>query len=116
LAERFPQDIRCVCAKLNEQVVAGTILFVTRTTYHAQYIASSDKGYEVAGLDLVFDHAINRAVGDGKRWFDFGVSTESQGNVLNDGLYRFKTEFGGGGFVHEFYEIDFTRKECHATQ
>lgn len=109
LAERFPEHIRCVCAILNEQVVAGTVLFVSHTTHHAQYIASSPKGYEVAALDLVFDHAIDRAFKDGKRWFDFGISTERQGNVLNDGLYRFKTEFGGGGFVHEFYEIDLFR-------
>ena len=108
LAQRFPRDIRCICAKLNEQVVAGTVLFITYTTNHAQYIASSEKGYEVAALDMVFDHAIDRAVREGKRWFDFGISTESQGNVLNEGLYRFKTEFGGGGFAYEFYEIDLT--------
>ena len=114
LAERFPQEIQCICAKLNKQIVAGTVLFVTNTAYHAQYIASSDKGYEAAALDMIFNYTIDRAVREGKRWFDFGISTESQGNVLNNSLYRFKTEFGGGGFVHEFYEIDLSEKEHHA--
>ena len=37
--------------------------------------------------------------------FDFGISTEAEGMILNEGLYRFKSEFGGGGVVHEFYEM-----------
>jgi hypothetical protein len=40
-----------------------------------------------------------------------GISTEQQGTVLNDGLYRFKSEFGGGGVVHEFFEIDLREAE-----
>lgn len=105
LAERFPANIRCICGQLNEQIVAGVVLFITPTTHHAQYIASSDKGYEVSALDLIFEHNIETAKREEKCWFDFGISSENQGKMLNDGLYRFKSEFGGGGTVHEFYEL-----------
>jgi hypothetical protein len=106
LAERFPDDIRCVCAQLDGQVVAGVLLFDTHTTRHAQYIASSARGYDVSALDAVFEACIGGAADAGKRWFSFGISTEEGGLVLNAGLYGFKSEFGGGGVAHDFYEFD----------
>lgn len=106
LANKFPNNIRSICAKLNNQIIAGIVIFITNTAYHSQYIASNEIGQELAALDLVFQHAINLASLDGKRWFDFGISTEDSGNTLNDGLYRFKTEFGSGGQVHEFYKLE----------
>lgn len=106
LLERFPENIRCVCGMLNDTVVAGVLVFATPTADHAQYIASSEVGYETSALDAVFEYCIATAIKEGKRWFDFGISTENAGMMLNDNLYRFKSEFGGGGFVHEFYEIN----------
>lgn len=106
LIDRFPENIRCVCGLLNDVVVAGVLLFSTPLVDHAQYIASSESGYETSALDAVFEHCIVSATTVGKRWFDFGISTENAGMLLNDSLYRFKSEFGGGGFVHEFYELD----------
>jgi hypothetical protein len=45
----------------------------------------------------------------GARYFDFGVSNEQGGQILNEGLYRFKMSFGAGGVVHEFYEVALMR-------
>lgn len=105
LAERFPENIRSYCGVLEGEVLAGVIVFCTPLADHAQYIASSEKGYVVSALDAVFEHGIAQASQSNKRWFDFGISTEANGKRLNDGLYGFKTEFGSGGFVHEFYEM-----------
>lgn len=105
LMKRFPDDIRCVCGVLDERVVAGIVLFSTPAADHAQYIASSSTGYEVSALDAVIENCIADAKEAGKRWFDFGISTEAAGRHLNEGLYDFKTEFGGGGFVHDFFEL-----------
>jgi hypothetical protein len=113
LADRFPHHIRCVCAHLSGQTVAGVLLFITPTAHHAQYIASGDKGYEVSALDLVFEHCVEKAGKEGRRWFDFGMSNENQGRLLNEGLFRFKSEFGGGGAVHEFYELNLSRGEYY---
>lgn len=106
LAERFPADIQCVCGAVDDVVVAGTLLFITPTTFHAQYIASSETGYNVSALDAIFEFCIDAAQQEGRRWFDFGISTENGGLVLNSGLYCFKSEFGGGGTVHELFELD----------
>lgn len=105
LMERFPENISCYCCVLHEEILAGVIVFSTPMADHAQYIASSEKGYKVSALDAVFDHCIAKSNQLGKRWFDFGISTEESGKQLNEGLYGFKTEFGSGGFVHEFYEM-----------
>ena len=107
LANLFPKEICCVCGLLNGKVEVGTLLFMTSTSYHAQYIASSETGYIVSGLDAVFEYCIKQAHENNKRWFDFGISTENAGLLLNNGLYQFKSEFGGGGFVQEFYELNF---------
>jgi Acetyltransferase (GNAT) domain len=106
LVERFPKHIQVRCATVDGSVEAGVILFNSANVWHAQYIASSEMGYAVCALDAVFESAINDAGLVGARYFDFGTSNEQMGLVLNEGLYRFKAEFGGGGMAHEFYELE----------
>ena len=106
LSHRFPDRIRCITALLDGRVVAGILLFITRSCHHAQYIASSELGQETSALDYLFEHAIETAARERIRWFDFGISTEKQGTMLNLGLHQFKSEFGSGGMVHEFYELN----------
>ncbi|WP_209599009.1 MULTISPECIES: GNAT family N-acetyltransferase [unclassified Ruegeria] len=105
LATRFPDEIKLRTAHIGDKIVAGTLLFASRQVWHAQYIASSEDGYAVSALDAVFDTSIKDAKSAGVRYFDFGSSNEDHGRVLNAGLYRFKTEFGGGGVAHEFYMV-----------
>lgn len=105
LSQRFAQEIQIRCAVLDGAVVAGVLLFLSANVWHAQYIASSEAGYAVSALDAVFDAVIGEAGTQGARYFDFGISNEDGGRVLNEGLYGFKSEFGGGGMVHEFYEL-----------
>jgi hypothetical protein len=107
LVERFPEHIRLMVATLDGKVEAGIVLFVSGTVAHAQYIASSQRGYQINALDVVFEASIEQSRIAGKRYFDFGISTEQDGHVLNEGLNQFKNEFGAGGVVHEFYQWDF---------
>lgn len=105
LAERFPEHIACHVALEGDTVVAGVLTFSHGPVMHAQYIAASERGQVLSALDGLFAHLIDSARVQGRRWFDFGISNEDQGRVLNEGLYRFKSEFGGGGTVHEFYTL-----------
>lgn len=105
LASRFAQQIVCRVVRHEKRVVAGLVLFVTQRVTHAQYIASSEDGQALCALDLLFDHAIGEARAMQQRYFNFGVSTEDGGRVLNEGLHRFKSEFGAGGVVHEHHEV-----------
>ncbi|CAH2903286.1 MAG: FIG01209798: hypothetical protein [uncultured Paraburkholderia sp.] len=102
----FPDCIEFFCAAISDQVEAGVVVFKTRTAWHVQYIAASETAYSVSALDAVFDHAITEAKAAGVRYFDFGTSNESEGTVLNESLYQYKHEYGGGGAVHEYYDVD----------
>jgi hypothetical protein len=108
LVRRFPNEIKLLVALVDGQIEAGTLLFRTPTCDHAQYIAASQRGNQVCALDAVFDHCITAANSAEKRWFDFGISTEDSGQLLNEGLYGFKSEFGAGGTLYESYELS-----CH---
>jgi len=107
LKELFPQHVSFLCALINGEVEAGVVFFNSPIAWHAQYIAASAAAYEMAALDVVFESAIARAASEGVRYFDFGTSNEDAGRVLNDGLYRFKSEFGAAGVAHEFFELQF---------
>ncbi len=106
LSHRFPTEIELYGAFKNDVLVAGVLLFKTARVWHAQYIASSEQGYELAALDAVFDEIVSDAQNASVRYFDFGTCNEKDGHVLNDGLYRFKAEFGGLGVTYEQYQLE----------
>ncbi len=103
LISRFPDRITLVTAFLGSELVAGNVLFTTPQTVHAQYGASSDRGRSVAAQDLLDEFCINAAKTGGNLYFNFGISTEQDGAILNEGLHSYKAKFGAGGVVHEFY-------------
>jgi hypothetical protein len=105
LRDRFQKQIIVRSALIDGQVEASVIFFNTPNVWHAQYIAASERAYDISALDYIFEASINEATLEGVKYFDFGTSNEDDGKVLNDGLFRFKSEFGGGGVAHEFYEL-----------
>ena len=109
LQSRFPEQIKCIVGTVDHRVVAGIVLFHSSRVAHVQYSASTAAGNAVGASTLVMDCATRQSVDFGARYFDFGISNEQDGRILNEGLYRFKTGFGAGGVVHEFYEVELER-------
>ena len=103
LMSRFPENIIGYSVLKDEEVIAGTIIFITPQVIHTQYIGASEKGKEEGALDLLFDYLLNQ-----KKWnapyFDFGKSTEDRGNYLNTNLIHQKEGFGGRGVAYDTYE------------
>jgi hypothetical protein len=106
LIARFPDRITVETVHVAGEVVAGTVHYVTDRVLHCQYSAASPEGAKAYALDLAFATAIDRCRAAGLPFYDFGVSTESDGTVLNASLYDFKTSFGARGTVCDFYELD----------
>lgn len=106
LKELFPEEIELVAALIADEMCAGALLFHCPILIHAQYLASSPAGRERGALDLVIEHAIRRAETSGKRFFDFGISSDEEGTCLNDNLHTFKCEFGACGSIYEHYKIE----------
>jgi hypothetical protein len=104
LASRFPEQIRLFAWTLDGRMEAGVLVFDTGRVVHTQYIGASELGRRSSAPDVILDHLINERFRD-KPYFDFGISTENGGAVLNDGLIRQKEELGGRAVVHDIYEI-----------
>ena len=78
----FPNFIKLYCAYLDEQVVAGTVIYDSDCVAHAQYIASTELGRNIGALDFLFYELLTSEF-KSKKYFDFGISTEHEGQYLN---------------------------------
>lgn len=106
LHSRFPEQIQLWAATVDSRMLAGTVLFDTGTVAHAQYIASSDEGREAKALAALFHTVIGQAKEAGRRYFDFGVSTEDGGRYLNEGLMAQKCRLGARAVIYPTFELD----------
>ena len=103
LASLFPHEIRLYAAYLDNEMVAGTVVYVMPRVVHVQYISASAKGKTVGALDVLFRYLIDEVFVD-KPYFDFGKSTEDRGRRLNEQLIFQKEGFGGRGVCYDTYE------------
>lgn len=104
LAGRFPQNVKLFGAFLNDEMLAGTIIYASQTVAHAQYMAATAEGKQLFALDAIVQELITACYAE-KRYFDFGISTEQQGRYLNVGLVEYKESWGGRATVYDTYEI-----------
>ena len=104
LHSRFPNEVLLYVAKHEGKIEAGTLLFVYDKVVHTQYMASSEYGRENGALDLVISTVMDE-YRDSKQYFDFGISTEEEGRILNNGLISQKEGFGGRSVMYDFYEL-----------
>lgn len=100
LADRFPDNIRLCEARHDGRTVAGCVLYLCGPVTHAQYISASEAGRECGALDLLFHTLITKCT---SRYFDFGISTEQGGTMLNEGLIHQKEGFGGRAVCYDVY-------------
>jgi len=106
LKNKFPENIIQVNAYSGESVIAGTTLFVCQGIVHAQYIATSEEGKRTGALDHIFIDLIEYYKNNEYDYFDFGISNEKEGKVLNYSLAEFKEGFGAKVFIQDFYKLN----------
>lgn len=104
LKSRFPENIKLYIARKNCKIVSGVLVFIYEKAVHTQYMASSECGRELGGLDLII-YSIMEEFRMSKKYLDFGISTESDGLYLNLGLTSQKEGFGGRTIVYDTYEF-----------
>lgn len=103
LKSKFPDNIKFYQAKKDNEILAGSVLFINPTVVHTQYLFNTTNGRDLGALDLLIDELITTKYIN-YRYFDFGISNEKQGYYLNEGLINQKEGFGGRAIVHDFYE------------
>ena len=105
LKNNFPNNIRQFNVYLNNKIVAGTTIFESKNVAHSQYIASNESKNELGSLDFLHHYLLTH-VFKNKKYFDFGISNENQGQHLNQGLSYWKATFGAGTVVQDCYEVE----------
>jgi len=105
LRKLFPENIKLFTANYDGKVIAGAVIYEAESVIHTQYLSNSDIGRELGALDLLLDHLIKNKYKD-KKYFDFGISTESGGQILNKGLIGQKEGFGARAMVHDVYQLE----------
>ena len=105
LVAKFPDHIKQVNVYKDNVIVAGTTLFLTKTTIHPQYVSGNSDKNAFGSLDLAYDYIINH-FDSSKRYFDFNISSEENGAALNSGLIFWKESCGARTYVADNYLID----------
>ena len=106
LMARHPKNIRLhTVHRPDGTMVAGCLVYVTARVAHAQYIAANDEGRRNGALDLLFN-VLLRETYKSLDYFDFGISTEDAGKVLNYGLLGQKQGFGARAVCYDAYLLN----------
>ena len=104
LAGRFPDNIRLFASYKDELMLAGVIMYESNNVAHMQYAANSNEGRNIGAQDIIENYLINEYYRE-KKYFDFGISTEQMGQVLNSGLIKRKEDFGASAVMYDIYQI-----------
>ena len=104
LHQRFPQQIRQVNVYHGDKLVAGTTVFLTRTTIHPQYVSADQDKNQLGSLDMLYDFVM-REFSQGRRYFDFNTSVDPDTGGLNPGLIFWKETCGARAYAMDNYLV-----------
>ncbi|GAB4334891.1 MAG: hypothetical protein OHK0038_12340 [Flammeovirgaceae bacterium] len=102
LANLFPENILHIICTKSLAIQAGAVIYLTPTVAHLQYMVANEEGLKNRALNFLMDTILQKF--KDKRFLSFGISTENNGQILNEGLVTFKESFGGRTIVHDVYE------------
>lgn len=105
LAQFFPLNIAHFNVYKESELISGATVFIAGQVVHTQYIASSSLGKKLGAADFLIDFLIQKYAKDFKT-LSFGISTDTQGQRLNEGLLYWKNGFGATVFPHYTYILD----------
>lgn len=104
LHSRFPDKIRLFGAYLDHAMIAGCVLYLSnKITAHTQYLAANMEYAALCPMNLAVYGALEWLLPKSFRYLNFGVSTTERGKIVNQGLQRFKENFGGNGSLRSTY-------------
>ncbi|AFM03164.1 hypothetical protein Fleli_0703 [Bernardetia litoralis DSM 6794] len=118
LKDRFPKNIYFFVVKDIEnhsEILACSVIFIYQSTIHLQYMAATKNGKQLNALDFLIDKLIkNYSIyfqNIDKNEFTYlslGISElrNNAENSINEGLFKWKEEFGANTFSHFVYQID----------
>ena len=104
LSNLFPSNIKLFIIKKKKDILAGAIIYLVGKVAHLQYSATTEIGKKYGFGDFLIFKILEKYKNSNIKIFDFGISTEKQGNYFNNSLYRYKESFGAKTTVNDHYE------------
>lgn len=104
LQKQFPENIRHFNVYHENEIVAGTTVFITDKVAHPQYLSGNEKKNKLGSIDYLYNHLITNVFHD-KNYFDFGPSHEENGMKINEGILFWKESFGAKTTIQSNYEV-----------
>lgn len=89
--------------KLNDSLIAGSMVFILNQVFHTQYLAADPASLDVFPMNYLDWNLIRVAKERNFKSFSFGISTENHGRVLNSTLASFKEGFGGSHSINRTF-------------
>lgn len=108
LRTRFPNNIRVWVAQQEGKVAGGIVVYETDQVAHSQYSHATTEAKNHGVIDLLYLHLLDyyKRVRPDIRYFDFGISNEEHGRLLNSNLISYKEDFGGRGVTYKIWSLD----------
>uniref|UniRef100_UPI004049DCC1 GNAT family N-acetyltransferase n=1 Tax=Flavobacterium sp. TaxID=239 RepID=UPI004049DCC1 len=105
LHQKFPHNIRQFNVYHEGELVAGTTIFESENVAHPQYISGNLEKNKLGSLDYLYRHLIEDVFAH-KKYFDFGISNEQNGQKLSKGMQFWKETFDSHTITQDFYMIE----------
>lgn len=105
LKQRFPKNIQQYSVYKDNQIIAGTTLFLEADVIKTQYSATTREGEKVRALDYLLITLILKFKEEGKYFFDMGTVSQNEGKAYNPGLLKQKEELGCDIYTQDFYSL-----------
>lgn len=105
---RFSEDIRFYGVYLENQLIAGTMVFEFPKygVAHTQYLSSDLEYNRLSPMTYVYYKTMEEYKNRGFRCLSWGISTEDDGRIINEGLTNNKEEFGSCHNLLKIYKKD----------
>lgn len=97
-------EIKLYLAYVENEAVAGVVMYDYAEVAHTQYIASNAVSRETGALDALIVYLFQE-VYQSKTYFNFGISTCQNGQYFNEGLAAQKEMFGGRTTILQWMEL-----------
>lgn len=109
LKSRLPENIRFESLWLSGEYFSGMTVFLFPETKvaHMQYSAPNEKFHALQPSVAICAAAIRRAAQEGYQKFSWGISTEEDGKILNESLYKFKEKFNAKASLNLIFTKSF---------
>ena len=104
LHQRFPSSIVLYAAYREQQMLGGCVVYITPQVVHTQYISSTAEGKRLGVINAIIKEII--VAYPEYMYLDFGKSTETHSDILNENLIYQKEGFGARAVCYDTYEWD----------